>query len=99
MILHCCSLVDEERVQVVSVSLDNVVDRVTARLHVACLPDIIEQKEKLIHVFMCSLSPVSIGHVLLSLLDYNYVLKVELMLKFLTSTNSLDSENVGFFFC
>lgn len=48
---------DEEIVGAVSVSLDKVVDCVTSCLRVAHLLDIIEQKHKLIHVFLCSLSP------------------------------------------
>lgn len=48
---------EEESTEVVFVSLDKVVDCVTSCLHVALLPDVIEQKENLIHVFLCSLSP------------------------------------------
>ncbi|XP_020242083.1 proteasome-associated protein ECM29 homolog isoform X2 [Asparagus officinalis] len=47
----------EESAEVVSVSLDKVVDCVTSCLRVARLLDVIEHKEKLIHVFLCALSP------------------------------------------
>ncbi|KAJ6794863.1 proteasome-associated protein ECM29-like protein isoform X3 [Iris pallida] len=47
----------EESAEDVSFLLDKVVDCVTACIHAAHLQDTIEQKEKLINVFLCSLSP------------------------------------------